>query len=209
MKKNVKKLLSSALALLLVFSLSVPALAADISADKAKSIALENAGYKQSQVSALRAELDYDDGVKYYDVSFYVKNADGSYNEYDYNVKASDGRILSKDVEREGARSASQSSAKPASDSNADIGAEAAKNAALKHFGVKAVDVKFFNVRKDYDDGRAVYDVEFCKPYSVKYSCDVVASSGAVRDAEQEVVRGFGDKIELFFEVFFWNIFNR
>lgn len=209
MKKNFRKLLSSALALLLVFSLSVPALAADISADKAKSIALSNAGYKQSQVSGLYAELDYDDGVKYYDVSFYVKNSDGSYSEYDYDVRVSDGKILSKDVDREGAKPASNSSSKPASGNNADIGVEAAKNAALRHFGVKAADVKFFNVKKDYDDGRAVYDVEFCKPYSVKYSCDVVASSGAVRDAEQEAVRGFGDKLELFFEVFFWNIFNK
>ena len=44
MKKNLKKLSSLALAFALVFSLSVSAFAADVSADKAKEIALAKAG---------------------------------------------------------------------------------------------------------------------------------------------------------------------
>ncbi len=204
MKKNLKKLSSLALALLLVFSLSVPALAADISADKAKSIALKDAGYAESEVSGLYAELDRDDGVKYYDVSFVVKQKDGSYLEYDYDIRVSDGKILEKDVERE------QSGSKPSSSVNdKDIGESKAREAALAYFGVKAEDVKFLEAKKDYEDGVKVYDFEFCKPYSVKYSCEVVASSGKVRDAEREEVRGLGDKIELFFEVLFQSIFNR
>lgn len=214
MKKNLKKLSSLALALLLVFSLSVQAFAADVSADKAKSIALKDAGYSQSKVSGLYAELDRDDGVKYYDVSFYVKQSDGSYLEYDYEVRVSDGKILEKEVDREKApsqKAASQksSSQKAPADNSKDVGESKAKQAALDHFGLKSADVKFFEVRKDYDDGVKVYELEFCKPYSVKYSCEVVASSGKVRDAEKEQVRGFGDKIELFFEVLFWNLFNR
>ncbi len=206
MKKNLKKLSSLALALLLIFSLSVSALAADISADKAKSIALNDAGYSQSKVSGLYAELERDDGVKYYDVSFLVKQSDGSYLEYDYDVRVSDGKILKKEVDRGGANSGAQ---KPVVDNSKDIGESKAKQAALAHFGLKADDVKFFEVRKDYEDGVRVYDFEFCKPYSEKFSCEVVASSGKVRDAEKEAVRGFGDKIELFFEVLFWNIFHK
>lgn len=206
MKKNLKKLSSLAFALLVVFSLAVSAFAADVSADQAKSIALEDAGVKQADALYLRAELDYDDGIKYYDVGFYVKNADGSYFEYDYDVRVSDGKIIAKDVDREGVKAPANSAAPEA---NGDIGAGKAKELALAHFGLKAADVKFLKVKKDYDDGRAVYDVEFCQPYEVKYSCEVVASSGKVIDAEKELARGLFDKIELFFEVLIWNLFNR
>lgn len=216
MKKNLKKLSSLALAFLLVSSLSVPAFAADVSAQQAKSAALKDAGYAQSKVLGLYAELDRDDGVKHYDVSFYVKQSDGSFLEYDYEVRASDGKILQKEVEREGSKPSAQKPAaqkpaadKPAVSNSKDVGESKAKQAALAHFGLKAEDVKFFEARKDNDDGVKVYEFEFCKPYSVKYSCEVVASSGKVRDAEKESVRGIGDKIELFLDVLFWNLFNK
>ena len=99
MKKNFKKLSSLALAFLLVFSLSFSAFAADISADKAKSIALKDAGYSSSAVSGLVAKSDYDDGVKHYDVSFFVNKVDGSVLEYEYEIRVSDGKILDKDVD--------------------------------------------------------------------------------------------------------------
>jgi len=206
MKKNLKKLSSLALAFLLVFSLSVSAFAADVSADKAKSIALKDAGYAQSKVSGLYAELDRDDGVKYYDVSFLVKQSDGSYLEYDYDIRVSDGKILKKEVDREKAGSKSKQAAV---DNSKDIGESKAKNAALAHFGLKAEEVNFLKVRKDYDDGVRVYELEFSKPFSVKYSCEIVASSGQVRDAEKEAVRGLFDKIELFFEILVFSILNR
>lgn len=91
----------------------------------------------------------------------------------------------------------------------ADVSAKEAKAIAVDYFDVKQSEVKFLEVRKDYDDGRSVYEIEFCKPYSVKYSCEVVVSSGRVRDAEREAVRGLGDKIELFFEILIWSIFKR
>ncbi len=201
MKKNFKKLSSLVLAFLLVFSLSFSAFAADISASKAKSIALNDAGYSSAEVSRLSAKSDYDDGVKYYDVSFYVNKSDGSVLEYDYDIRVSDGKILEKDVDVEKGK-ASASSAKD------DVGEDAAKKAALAHFGLKEDEVKFFEIRKDKDDGVSVYEFEFCKPYSVKYSCEVIASNGKVADAEKENVRSFGDKIELFFEVLVWNLFK-
>ncbi len=212
MKKNFKKLSSLALAFLLVFSLSVSALAADLSAEDAKNVALKDAGYQKSQVSALYAELEYDDGVKYYEVSFNVAQADGSYLEYDYDVRVSDGKVLEKSVERERGNASSAQNVKPAQASSSDkndVGQAQAKKAALAHFGVNAADVKFVKVSREYDDGVLVYELEFCKPYSEKFSCDVVASSGKVRDAEKEAVRGLGDKLELFFGVFFYSLFNK
>ncbi len=204
MKKNLKKLSSLALALVLVLSLSVNAFAADISSAKAKEIALSDAGFKQNEVSYLNVKSDYDDGVKVYDVSFVSFNHDGSFVEYEYEIKASDGKIRERDVDRERGKSKQV----PINSSN-DIGAEQAKRIALEYFGEKAEEIRFLEVRKDYDDGRSVYEVEFCKPYSVKYSCEVASSNGLVRDAERENVRGLGDKLELFIELLILAILGR
>ncbi len=218
MKKNLKKLSSLALVLALVFSLSVSAFAADISADKAKEVALGKAGYAASDVVNLRAKLDYDDGVKFYEVDFLVPQADGSYLEYDYEIGAADGKVYDHDVEREGranVKAEPKAEAKPKAEvkkqvvNGGDIGLAEAKKAALAHFGLSESDVKFIEAKKDYDDGVQVYDFGFAKGYEVKYSCEVVAANGLVKDAEREAVRGFGEKVELFFEILFFALFNR
>lgn len=204
MKKNLKKLSSLALTFLLVLALSVTSLAAGISSDRAKEIALADAGFSASQVSYLTVKTDYENGVKVFDVSFVAFNADGSFTEYDYEVKAADGRILERDIDLERGKG----NQVPINSSN-DIGAEQAKRIALEHFGVKAEDAKFLQVQKDYDDGRSVYEIEFCKPYSDRYSCEVASTNGLVSDAEREAVRGLIDKIELFFEVLIVAILGR
>lgn len=63
-----------------------------ISEDKAKSIALDHAGFKESDVQFLRVEYDFDDGVEKYEVDF----KQGKY-EYDYDINAKTGEILSYD----------------------------------------------------------------------------------------------------------------
>lgn len=210
MKKNLKKLSSLSLVLALVFSLSVSAFAADISADKAKEIALGKAGYAASEVVNLRAKLDYDDGLKLYEVSFLVPQADGSYLEYDYDIGAANGKVYDYDVDREGRANVK---AEPKAEvknvvNGGDIGLAEAKKAALAQFGVKESEVKFYEARREYDDGVLVYDLAFAKGYDVKYSCEVVAANGFVKDAEKEAVRGF-DVIELFFEILFFSLFKR
>lgn len=210
MKKNLKKLSSLSLVLALVFSLSVSAFAADISADRAKEIALGKAGVAAEDVLNLRAKLDYDDGLKLYEVSFLVPQADGSYLEYDYDIGAANGKVYDYDVDREGRANVK---AEPKAEvknvvNGGDIGLAEAKKAALAHFGVKESEVKFYEARREYDDGVLVYDLAFAWGYDVKYSCEVVAANGFVKDAEKEAVRGF-DVIELFFEILFFSLFKR
>lgn len=218
MKKNLKKLSSLSLVLALVFSLSVSAFAADISADKAKEIALGKAGVAAEDVLNLRAKLDYDDGLKYYEVDFLVPQADGSYLEYEVEVGAANGKVYDYDVDREGrakVKAEPKAEAKPKAEvkkqvvNGGDIGLAEAKKAALAHFGVNEAEVKFYEARKDYDDGVQVYEFGFAKGYEVKYSCEVVAANGLVKDAEREVARSFFDKVELFFEVLVYALLNR
>lgn len=198
MKKNFKKLSSLALSLLLIFSLSLSAFAADISAEQAKAIALADAGYKQADVAYIRAGVDYDNGVKEYDVEFLVKNAD-AYLEYDYEVRAADGKILSKDRDVEKINASAVGSG--------DIGKDAAVEAAYAAFGFSAAEVKLIKAQKDRDDGVVVYEVEYAKGYDCKYSVEVLAASGKVIDKEKDVSRNFFDKVELFFEVLFAQLF--
>ncbi len=198
MKKNLRKLSSLALALLLLFSLSLSAFAADISAQQAKEIALGDAGYKEADVAYIRAGVDYDNGVKEYDVEFLVKGAD-AYLEFDYEVRAADGKILSKDRDVENINVSAVGSG--------DIGKDAAIEAACAAFGFSKNEVKLLKAEKDRDDGVVVYDVEFIENYDCKYSCEVLAASGKVIDKEKDISRNFFDKIELFFEALFAQLF--
>ncbi len=203
MKNNFKKISSLALSLLLVFTLCSSVSAADISSEKAAQIALADAGFISSEVSYLNVKAEHENGAKVFDVSFITFNGDGTYTEYDYEIKAADGKILEKDTDRE--RSKEQKV--PISESN-DIGKNQAIRIALEYFGVTADEIRFIEFRRDYDDGRSVYEIEFCKPYTEKYSCEINTSDGLVRDADKEYVKGIFDKIELFFEVLFNKIFN-
>lgn len=220
MKKNLKKSLSLALSLAFVFLLSFSAGAADINAAKAESLALKDAGYKEAEVLGLHSEFDFDDGVKYYDVEFFVKNDDGSVLEYSYEISAASGSILDKDVEREGVSRSyvapapkeepvSKKASAPKAASNADVGLKAAKEAAAKHFGFSAEEVDFIKAHKERDDGVYVYDIEFAENYDVKYSCDVLASSGEVVDADKDYSEDLLEKVELFIELLLAKLFNR
>ena len=64
----------------------------DIGVEKAKTIALRDANV--GQVNFIKAKLDYDDGIYKYDIEFYASNM-----EYDYEIEASTGRILEKDID--------------------------------------------------------------------------------------------------------------
>lgn len=67
-----------------------------ISETKARDIALAHAGLTADQVSRLRVEFDYDDGIPEYEVDF---DFDGF--EYDYEIHAETGKILSWDKDRD------------------------------------------------------------------------------------------------------------
>ena len=132
-----------------------------------REIALQHAGVSASNAVFVKAEREYDDGRLTYDVDFYAGN-----KEYDYEILAADGTILSYDADIEGYRI-------PSSSSSSNIGAEKAKQIALQHAGLSASDVNFD------DDGRAEYEIEFHHNFR-EYEYTIDAASGTILEAERD-----------------------
>lgn len=69
---------------------------ANITAEEAENIALKDAGVSRSSVRYIKSKLDRDDGRTVYEVEFAV-----DYTEYEYEINAADGNIISKDMDRD------------------------------------------------------------------------------------------------------------
>ena len=146
-----------------------------ISVEAAKQKALADAGVKAEDAVFLKAYYDSDDLVPHYDVKF---EANGY--EYEYEVKASDGAVLEKYVDKE-RRPVNNA---PASDDY--ISADKAKSLAYEHAGVKAADVKFSKAELDRDDLIVHYDVEFVAG-RYEYEYEINAESGKVIASDREL----------------------
>ena len=163
---------------------------------EAKAKALTHAGLKESQVTFLRAELDRDDGRQVYDVEFYTQEG----KEYDYEIDAATGEVLSYDYDAEMAFAAGTSSGGTASSGKTITQAEA-KAKALSHAGLKESQVTFLRAELDRDDGRQVYEVEFYTQDYKEYDYEIDAATGEVLsydyDAETDFQTGSSSGKEL------------
>lgn len=168
----------------------------DIGVEKAKDIALSHAGHSLDKVSFVKAEIDYEDGIKVYDIDFYSGNV-----EYDYEINAATGSILSVDWDiedysipapepapTEAPASAPAPTAAPApaptKAASSGISAERAKQIALSHAGVGSA--HFTKVELDTEDGIRVYEIEF-KVGNVEYDYDINAATGAIVSSSSEI----------------------
>lgn len=145
---------------------SVPA-AGDVGLEAAKSAALKHAGLSTAVFT--KAERDYDDGRLEYELEFHTDSA-----AYEVTVDAATGRVL--DYEKENLRG---------STGGTDIGAQAAKAAALKHAGLSEGQVQELQVEWDNEHGRAVYEVEF-KSGGMEYEYVIDAATGSVLEHQAE-----------------------
>jgi uncharacterized membrane protein YkoI len=66
------------------------------------------------------------------------------------------------------------------------IGVEKAKTVALEHAKVTEAQVDFTKERLDYDDRRAVYDIEF-NSEDTRYDYEIDAVSGEIREFDQKL----------------------
>lgn len=151
-----------------------------ITADEAKRIALAHAKLAEKDVTFVKVELELEDNNRYeYDVDFYSGNV-----EYDYEINAVSGIILSADRDIENYVIPTQPSTASANTQTSEISVEKAKQIALSHAGVGSA--RFKKAKLDYENGIKVYEIEF-KVGNLEYEYDINVSNGAVISSSVEV----------------------
>lgn len=207
MRKKNKTVLSALTALILCATMLFSSTGASfatvsekglIGLSKAKQIALKDAKLKEADVVFVQAKLDREDGRAVYEIEFYRKG-----KEYDYEIHAKSGKILSRDFDIEN-YSAEDSAKKPSQNAATDsaavkvtspkktkntgsIDAEKAKQIALAHAQLKAEEVLFEKVQRDVEDGVRVYELSFYVPgFEFEYEIDAVTGKVRSWSVEEE-----------------------
>ena len=160
---------------------------AKITSDKAKEIALNHANLSENQVTFIKSNIDYDDGMQAYDVEFYHNN-----QEYDYKIDANSGAIVEYDFDIENyviPQTNTNSNINNNSNiSNTQIISDSkAKEIALKHANISQNQVSYINAHLDYDDGIQVYDVSLYVN-DVEYSYEINAQNGNIVSYEMDSI---------------------
>ena len=168
-----------------------------IGVEAAKSAAFAHAGLDAAQVTMGEVDFDYEDGRMVYELEFYANGA-----EYEYDIDASTGAVVK--FSQEGGRPQTNSSAgsggasgnvssgagsgtaqSGAGGTATDIGREDALAAALNHAGISQDQVYDLEVKREYDDGRLEYEIEF-KTGGWEYEYTISAADGAILDYERD-----------------------
>ena len=150
-----------------------------IGLEAAKRVALEHAGLKEEEVGFAHTKLELEDGIWQYDVEFYQ---DSTRTEYDYDIDALTGKILSFDHDAE---YYPQGTGGDSPTGDVQITGDKAKEIALEYAGVAEEEAQFLEVSYDYDDGRAEFEIEW-HVGRTEYACDVDAVTGEVLGFEKE-----------------------
>ena len=145
-----------------------------LTAEQAKQKALSHAGLNGRNVSFVRQNLEWEDGRQVY-VEFYTNDG----KEYDYEIDARTGEIRSYDFDAEYYQGGSFGT-------GTDIGEAKAKSIALAQVsGATASDV--VQLKKDYDDGRLVYEVKIIVG-TMEHEMEIDAHSGSVLSKDSESI---------------------
>ena len=164
-------------AMIITGSIPVFAKASDtITESDAKAIALNHAGVAEEDAEFINAIRVFDDGYEEYEVQFYV-----GATEYDYDVDAHTGAVLSFDQDFEYSRAAkvSEKAMKALTESDA-------VEVALNHAGVSKNETRYTRVQKDFENGISIYEIEFCVN-DMEYEYEIAADTGAVLGYDIEI----------------------
>ena len=147
-----------------------------IGREAAKAAAVEHAGLESWQVENARVELDFDKGAIVYEVEFC---ADGW--EYEYEINAEDGTVLSGEKEFTGQEQL------PVQPPSGDIGEETAVEIALQHAGLPMDQIDWMDCQRVEEDGKTCYEVHF-RAGVWEYEYEISAYSLTILDWEKQQV---------------------
>lgn len=152
-----------------------------VTLEQAKQTALQHAGKTASQVQFVKAQQDWENGRKVYEIEFIVSGSSG-YTEYDYEIEAATGKIVSYDYDAE-SYTPSQSTN---TNANVKISEAAAKQTALSRVpGATAANLYKFKL--DFDDGRWEYEGEI-RYGTMEYEFTIDANTGAIIEWDMESI---------------------
>ena len=140
----------------------------------AKQTALKDAGLTEDAVTFVKVKREYDDGRERYEVAFYENT---SYAEYDYEIDAASGEVISRDYDAEDYSAPQQSGTKVSE-------ATVKQTVLAKVPGATESDMR---MELERDDGREQYEGTIIYD-NIKYEFSVDAYSGAIREWESESV---------------------
>ena len=147
-----------------------------LTAQQAKEKALAHANLTLDEGVFVVCELDWEHGRQVYEVEFYTNDA----REFDYEIDASTGEVLSYDYDAEHYTPPSTGS------EGGSISQERAKEIALAQVpGAVLSDIREFET--DYDDGRLEYEGKIFYG-GMEYEFTIDGYSGAIREWEADSI---------------------
>lgn len=152
-----------------------------VTLEQAKQTALRHAGKTASQVQFVKAQQDWENGRKVYEIEFIVSGGTG-YTEYDYEIDAATGKIVSYDYDAENYTPSQNTN----TNANVKISEATAKQTALSRVpGATAANIYKFKL--DFDDGRWEYEGEI-RYGTMEYDFTIDANTGAIIEWDMESI---------------------
>lgn len=149
--------------------------ASQLTLEQAKAVALAHAGLTEKEVTYTEQTVDWKNGRQVYEIEFHTAD----YAEYDYEIDAATGKIISFDYDAE-------SYTPPVGAGKTTIAREAAQEIALaKVPGATASHIK--KLELDQDDGKQVYEVKIIYN-GVEYDLEIDAADGTILEFEAESI---------------------
>lgn len=159
---------------------------------RAQDAAFADASVAPEEVVLSKTEFAFENGRFVYEVDF---TADGL--EYEYLILASDGKVISRDVEQADIQNPvpenQMETADSTNTSTTQISLEEAKEIAVDDAGIdqqQREQLQFSQEKLEWDDGRAVYEIDFFTTDYKIYEYEIDASTGAILSKSSEDARG-------------------
>ena len=145
-----------------------------IGKNRAREIAIQHAGMRDGEYTITELKLDRDNRTIVYEVEFFTND-----KEYDYDIDAITGDIISYDYDIEGFTHPSLEIR------DSYIGETKAEQIALSHAQLTRDEVKYIKNELDEEHGRWKYEVQF-KNANNEYEYEINAYTGEIIDYSVE-----------------------